>query len=85
MRVGTRTAREIAIHKVWFSRGSPCHAHAGLKFETAEIVVFELGAQREPELRSQRNLILDETAEQLVSGFFRLDRKYAATLIGIGR
>ena len=56
-------------------------ASAGLGLHAAEVVVADLGADRHPQRRHDRDLILHERVDQLVVRRRRIHGKHAAALI----
>jgi hypothetical protein len=62
----------------------PRQPHARLDFEAAEIIVLELGSEREAQV-TERDLVLDEAAEQLVVRLLRIERPDDAGFVVVRR
>ena len=65
MREGVRTARETAAHSAWLRAQIPTQARVGFELESGVVVVFELRTESERQIWSQRDLVLNESAEQV--------------------
>ena len=62
MREGVRTARETAPHSACLGVQYPAQAGIGLDLEAGVVVVLQLAAERERQIASQCDLILQEAA-----------------------